>query len=114
LHTIKKGNQFISGTLGSQGESDGGKAVDSVKPEKDIVVLLTGQRLGRCNIYHAQERTLSSSMSTAIGYSSEVLSSSAMMYSGFKELEVKLLNFLQANAASVRPTCLPCTSIASA
>jgi len=37
-----------------------------------------------------------------------------MMYGGFKELEVKLVNFLQANAASVRPTYLPCTSVASA
>ena len=53
-------------------------------------------------------------MSTAIGYSSEVLSSSAMMYGDFKELEVKLLIFLQANAASVLPTCLRCTCVASA
>jgi hypothetical protein len=53
-------------------------------------------------------------MSTAIGYSSDVLSSSAMMFGGFEELELKLVILLQASAASVLPTCLRCTYVASA
>lgn len=78
--TIEERDELFSRALGTEGEGDGGEAVNSVESEQDVIVLggtkLAGPRRGE----GGKERlTLSSSMSTAMGYSSSlVLGASAM------------------------------------
>lgn len=72
--TIKERYELISCAFGTKGEGDGRQATNGIQSEQDIIVLL-GRRLV-CEEGKGYEAeywpTLSSSMSTAIGYSSSL------------------------------------------
>ena len=88
VHTIEERYQLIASALRAQSESNGGESADGVQAEKDIVMLCGMsvpdiQRAGICCFSESKRRrfrTLSSSMSTAIGYNSSPWSWPSMMY----------------------------------
>ena len=88
MRTIEERYQLIASALRAQSKGNGGESANGVQAEKDIVMLCgmsvpdiqhavvcaNGSERRRC-------RTLSSSMSTAIGYNSSPWSWPSMMYS---------------------------------
>lgn len=72
--TIEEGDQLLPSALGAQGEGDSGEASDCIETEDDIVVLgissagsWEGRRAACVRGGVCVLRTLSSSMSTAMG-----------------------------------------------
>ena len=88
VRTIEERYQLIASALRAQSESNGGESANGIQAEKDVVMLCGMsvpdiQPAGICCSSGSERRrfrTLSSSMSTAIGYNSSPWSWPSMLY----------------------------------
>ena len=72
--TIKERDEFVPGSIWSKSEGDGGQPVYCIETQQDIIMLQVDMSAtGRKNVHKEPKKgcpTFSSSISTAIGYSS--------------------------------------------
>ena len=89
VRTIKERYQLIASALRAQSESNGGESANGIQAEKDVVMLCgmsvpdiqpAGIICCSSESKRRRFRTLSSSMSTAIGYNSSPWSWPSMVY----------------------------------
>jgi len=88
MRTIEERYQLIASALRAQSEGNGGESADGIQAEKDIVMLcgMSVPDIKHADIRYSNDsgrrrsRTLSSSMSTAIGYNSSPWSWPSIMY----------------------------------